>query len=499
MTGAEVAFFEVRDQQKDELVTAAVSAPEELLAEISSAGHVNLVGRRWKPDQGYLEDIKGRRIATFDGLGELVGQSLSPGVSDVLEEYVNPGDVAFINVTKDDELLGGFTLVMPSGGRIENESLAKIYSQQVASFLARTRAERDLRKKEKLHRIISQLSSDYFYSLEVDTGGALDVEWISGSFERMTTYPVEEITNFDQWLTHIHPEDAQLTQSQLDRLLDNESVTNHYRLITKDGRVRWFRDRLRPEWGSEEERVVRVYGAVKDITDRVEAEKEIQDLNDQQRLLLDNIDVQVWYLSDAETYGKINEAHARFLGVDRDEAEGKSLFALLDPEEARACIRDNEKVFREQEKVRCEEWITDSCGDRRLIAISEVPKLDEDGEVSSVICAARDITELRHKKRLRELINVFSNELIGVKAGELDPTIDGMLEDVGEFVGADRVYLFQFSDDQETMNNTHEWCGEGIEPQKDKLQDLPSDIFPWWMEKLHNHENILVPQVSELP
>ncbi|MBS3813470.1 hypothetical protein KGY64_06570 [Candidatus Bipolaricaulota bacterium] len=91
MTGAEVAFFDVRDQQKDELVMAAVSAPEELLAEISSAGHVNLVGRRWKPDQGYLEDIKGRKIATFDGLGELVGQSLSPEVSDVLRSTLIQG------------------------------------------------------------------------------------------------------------------------------------------------------------------------------------------------------------------------------------------------------------------------------------------------------------------------------------------------------------------------------------------------------------------------
>jgi PAS domain S-box-containing protein len=55
---------------------------------------------------------------------------------------------------------------------------------------------------------------------------------------------------------------------------------------------------------------------------------------------------------------------------------------------------------------------------------------------------------------------------------------------VGEFVGADRAYLFQHAEDGSTTSNTHEWCGEGVEPQIENLQGLPTDTFPWLMRRL---------------
>jgi len=38
---------------------------------------------------------------------------------------------------------------------------------------------------------------------------------------------------------------------------------------------------------------------------------------DEQSLLLDTIEPQVWYLKNAETYGAVNNAHAAFLGSQR--------------------------------------------------------------------------------------------------------------------------------------------------------------------------------------
>jgi GAF domain-containing protein len=49
------------------------------------------------------------------------------------------------------------------------------------------------------------------------------------------------------------------------------------------------------------------------------------------------------------------------------------------------------------------------------------------------------------------------------------------------------------------MNNTHEWCAEGIEPQIENLQELSADMVPWWMDKLNRLENIHIPCVTDLP
>ncbi len=49
------------------------------------------------------------------------------------------------------------------------------------------------------------------------------------------------------------------------------------------------------------------------------------------------------------------------------------------------------------------------------------------------------------------------------------------------------------------MDNTHEWCAEGVQPQIQNLKGLPKDQFPWWMEKLRNDETIHVENVSDMP
>jgi PAS domain S-box-containing protein len=49
------------------------------------------------------------------------------------------------------------------------------------------------------------------------------------------------------------------------------------------------------------------------------------------------------------------------------------------------------------------------------------------------------------------------------------------------------------------MDNTHEWCAEGVEPQMQYLQGQSISPFPWAAERMARHEVINVTRVSELP
>ncbi|MEW6326140.1 MAG: PAS domain-containing protein [Thermodesulfobacteriota bacterium] len=82
---------------------------------------------------------------------------------------------------------------------------------------------------------------------------------------------------------------------------------------------------------------------------------------------------------------------------------------------------------------------------------------------------------------------------------DIDSEINRALESIGTFSRVDRSYLFLFSGDGRTMDNTHEWCAEGIEPQIDNLKGLSVEVFPWWMERLNRFENIHIPRVADLP
>jgi PAS domain S-box-containing protein len=115
--------------------------------------------------------------------------------------------------------------------------------------------------------------------------------------------------------------------------------------------------------------------------------------SEEQRLLLDNIDTQIWYLADMDVYGAVNKAHAEFFGVDKDDMEGSNLRDILGGEESEVSIAGNRNVFEKKKQMRIEEWIKNGRGEMRLLSTTKTPKLNDDGDVEYVICAAEDITE----------------------------------------------------------------------------------------------------------
>jgi signal transduction histidine kinase/CheY-like chemotaxis protein len=113
---------------------------------------------------------------------------------------------------------------------------------------------------------------------------------------------------------------------------------------------------------------------------------------------------------------------------------------------------------------------------------------------------SRDAEEsLNQRIRLERIINGISINLIDVDTDKLDEAIDLALKMIGETTGVDRCYIFLFSDGLDTMSITHEWCDQGVNRQIDNLQNLSTDVFPWWMSWLKRHENIHIPSVKELP
>ena len=64
---------------------------------------------------------------------------------------------------------------------------------------------------------------------------------------------------------------------------------------------------------------------------------------------------------------------------------------------------------------------------------------------------------------------------------DIDATINELLAFIGTHFNVSRVYIFENNDDNTTCSNTFEWCNEGIEPQKDFLQDLcyATDLVGW--------------------
>ena len=136
-----------------------------------------------------------------------------------------------------------------------------------------------------------------------------------------------------------------------------------------------------------------ILSIIHDITDRKNAEKMLKMKVEEQSIILDNIELQVWFLMNASTYGIINKSHAEFIGKAKDSVEYKSLFDIYGREEAEKKIHGNLEIYNTKKQSRSQEWVKCSTGEKKLLNIIKTPKLDRYGNVESILCTAEDITE----------------------------------------------------------------------------------------------------------
>jgi PAS domain S-box-containing protein len=141
--------------------------------------------------------------------------------------------------------------------------------------------DRRLRASEARYRAVSELTSDLAYAVRVEADGTFVYEWMTEALSRITGFTLEELEARGGWLSLVLAEDAPAARQHLANLLAGQTQVHEGRFVTKSGEVRWVRDYGRPEWDVVQPggRVVRIYGAVQDITARKQAEEALQKAN----------------------------------------------------------------------------------------------------------------------------------------------------------------------------------------------------------------------------
>ncbi|MGO8881149.1 MAG: PAS domain S-box protein [Desulfomonilaceae bacterium] len=190
-------------------------------------------------------------------------------------------------------------------------------------------------------------------------------------------------------------------------------------------------DQLIDELNEMRRKVAELKAARSAVVDIDEIEQSVRDLKlktEEQDLLLNTIDTQIWYLTDSETHGLVNQSRADFLGKRREEIENKKLYDFYSQDVADICKAGNAEVFRSGRAIHTEEWIPNAAGEPRLISITKTPKLDERGEVEYVVCTGTDITQRKQTEEAlaeskRFLSNVFASIPDGISVLDKDMNI----------------------------------------------------------------------------
>lgn len=112
-----------------------------------------------------------------------------------------------------------------------------------------------------------------------------------------------------------------------------------------------------------------------------------------------------------------------------------------------------------------------------------------------------DITEEQLKNE--QLTRVLSMERVVMncvknlyKSNNPKSSISYILHQLGTLLKADRAYIFEIKG--EVMNNTYEWCSEGVEPQIDFCQNMDVNLLGLWRAYFDNGKSAIISDIIEL-
>lgn len=101
-------------------------------------------------------------------------------------------------------------------------------------------------------------------------------------------------------------------------------------------------------------------------------------------MMMDTMPIQMWFLSDIDTYGMVNQHYADFLGKSKQEIEFRKVEDFLPVNVAAVCRRSNQEVFASKETIWYEDWIPDADGKPCLLKITKTPCFDQKGNIEYI-------------------------------------------------------------------------------------------------------------------
>ncbi len=254
-----------------------------------------------------------------------------------------------------------------------------------------------------------------------------------------------------------------------------------------------------------------LFSIVHDISEEQRIEKELKRSSEQLARAIEGSGVGLWEWVIPTGELIINERWANILGYSLEELAPTTIETwnrLANPEDLERSYRVIEQHIAGQMPLyECEVRMRHKDGRwATILDRGRVTEWDEMGHPVRLTGTHLDITKRRemeeqinYRSRFEELLLNISTRFINLDGIQTDEEINRALREIGEFEEVDRTYVFLFDPELASMSNTHEWCREGIEPQIENLQSVPTEMAPWWMSKLKRHEAIYATCLSEFP
>ncbi len=202
----------------------------------------------------------------------------------------------------------------------------------VRDVTERKRAQEALQRSEERWQFALEGAGDGVWDLNLKTGKVFR----SPRWKEMLGYAEHEISDSsDEWAIHVHPDDREPSDRELDRHLRGESpvYVSEHRIRCKNGSYKWILDRGKLIQWDHDGTPLRIIGTQTDITERKRAEEALRQSEGRYRTIFEHTATANIIVDENHVIRLANSKFEKLVGYTRKELEGKMVWTTFVAEE----------------------------------------------------------------------------------------------------------------------------------------------------------------------
>lgn len=490
ISGAKYAVFNHFDKRKLTATTLSYAGLSGHLKKATSLLGFDFVGKNWDVEPELLEKMTENPILVHNHLFELAKTNLPEAFIKLLVNIFNLGKVATVATNYDEEILGNFHLLFAGEDEIKSKELLRLYASMTGNLLKRIDSERKLLQEYQKMEVITTNSPNLL--LMVDQN--LEVHYINKVIQGFDWEKLigNDLLNY-LFQQHLEEYPGWLNEVFRSRITLEKEVS----VVGQFGEEAIYQVTFIPV--TQQGKAARVFIMATDVTKSRQTEARL-------KLITGTIN-EVFYLYNItdQKYEFLSPNCAEILGVtEQFFYQGNNYTAqfVYEADKERLLMAYKDIIAGMPYDIEYRIWVNKTL---RWINEKSFPIKDNAGNTVKHTGLFADITErktielqLQQNFSFQKIIAEISEQLVQTSAENLNDTINDILMKLGQHFMVDRSYLFLYNQDGTAISNTHEWCNEGITPQKDNVQNYPVNADIWWKKELDEGRCLHIPDVLRL-